>query len=87
MEPDEPDSFRMMCNVDLMWLIGKHAGLSVLEAAKVDAWKSKYLSVWDDYIDGLEPEAEYKQARRKVIVKTFDRLINLCRKQERETET
>jgi len=82
MEPDEPESFRMMCNVELLWLLGQHVGLSLLESDKVVNWKSKYLAVWEGYIDGLSPEPGYKEERRAVIVESFDRLIALCRSQE-----
>jgi hypothetical protein len=57
----EPDSARMMCNVELMWLIGQHAGLSMPEAETVEVWKDKYLAVWDAHIDGLDPEPGYKE--------------------------
>ena len=55
LEPDEPDSARVMCNVELMWLIGQHAGLSMPEAETVEGWRDKYIAVWDEYIDGLDP--------------------------------
>jgi hypothetical protein len=83
LEPDEPDSARVMCNVELMWLIGKHAGLSMPEAETVEGWRDKYLAVWDGYIDGLEPKPGFKEERRAVIVESFDRLIALCRSEER----
>jgi len=83
MEPDEPDSARMMCNIELMWLIGHHVGLSMPEATTVEEWKAKYLVVWDGYIDGLSPKPGYKEERRAVIVDAFDRLVALCRSQER----
>ena len=38
MYPDEPDNFIMMCNVELIWLIGQHTGLSLPEAATVEAF-------------------------------------------------
>jgi Domain of unknown function (DUF4259) len=83
LEPDEPDSARVMCNVELMSLIGQHAGLSMPEVETVEGWKGKYLAVWDGYIDGLDPKPGFKEERRAVIVETFDRLIALCRGQER----
>ena len=83
MEPDEPDSFRLMCNIELMWLIGKHTGLSMPEAETVRSWKEKYLAVWDESIDELDPKPGFKEERRAIIVKSFNRLINMCRSQER----
>jgi hypothetical protein len=81
MEPDERSSALMMCNVELLWLIGRHVGLSQLKLDEVEGWKQKYLEVWDGYIDGLKPKAGFKEERRKVIAETFDRLIELCREQ------
>jgi hypothetical protein len=83
MEPDEPVSFCLMCNIELMWLIGKHAGLSMPEVNTVRGWKEKYLAVWDEYIDGLDPKPGFKAERRAIIVKSFDQLIELCWSQER----
>ncbi len=86
MEPDEPESIRLMCNIELMWLIGRHAGLSMMESAQVEDWKARYLAVWDRYIDGLlgpNPKPGVKAEHRAVIVESFDRLIALCKSQEK----
>ena len=86
MRPDEPESTRMMCNIELIWLIGRHARLSMMESAKVEDWRVKYLAVWDRSIDGLlgpNPKPGVKTDRRAVIVESFDRLIALCKSQER----
>jgi hypothetical protein len=83
MEPDEPSSARMMASIELMWVVGWHVGISMMEAATVEWWKDEYLAVWDRYIDGLQPKPGFKEERRKVIVETFDRLIELCRERER----
>ena len=85
MRPDEPESSHLMCNIELMWLIGRHARLSMMESAKVEDWKAKYLAVWDRSIDGLlgpNPKPGVKAERRAVIVESFDRLIALCKSQE-----
>jgi Domain of unknown function (DUF4259) len=82
MEPDEPDSFRLMCNVELLWLIGQRVGASLPKSAAVADWKTKYLAVWDEYIDDLDPKPGFKEERRAVITESFDRLISLCRSQE-----
>jgi hypothetical protein len=86
MKPDEPESTRMMCNIELMWLIGRHARLSMMESATVESWKTKYLETWEGYIDGLlrnYSEPGVKEERRAVIIQTFDQLIALCKSQER----
>jgi cell wall assembly regulator SMI1 len=84
MEPDEPESVRLMCNIELLWLIGRHARLSMMESVKVEGWKEKYLAVWDSSIDGLlgpNPKPGVKAMRRAVIEESFDRLIALCKSQ------
>ena len=84
MEPDEPDGFRLMCNVELLCLIGQHAGLSFPESAIVEGWKASFLDVWEKFIDGLDPKPGFKEERQAMITQTFDRLIKLSRDQERE---
>ena len=46
----------------------------------VAGWRSLYLDVWDNGIDGLDPDPEYKRKRREVIIETFDRIERLARK-------
>lgn len=41
---------------------------------EVSAWQEKIISTYDDEIDDLEPDEEYKVVRRQVIVDTFGRL-------------
>ena len=45
----------------------------------VAEWKQKYLAGWDAGIDGSDPEAAYKKARREIISDTFDRVERLAR--------
>jgi hypothetical protein len=45
----------------------------------VQNWKDKYLAIWDAEIDSLSPMPGFKEQRRKVIIETFDRLLNLSR--------
>jgi hypothetical protein len=43
----------------------------------VSAWKVRYLEMYDDQVDGMEPGGDFKQQRRAVIADTFDTLIRL----------
>lgn len=52
------------------------------ETDEVRRWKEKYLATWDQHIDGLDPAPGFKKERRAVIVKSFNRLITLCKSQE-----
>ena len=44
----------------------------------VAEWKRQYMEIWDACINGLNPDPEYKQQRREVLVSTFDRLERLA---------
>ena len=79
MEPDEPESATMLCNIDLICAINELAKIALMKAETVEQWKTAYLLVWDSHIDGMDPKPGFKADRRKVIVETFDRLIEQCR--------
>src|SRR5215813_171087 len=66
MEPDEPESDVMMANVEILAVLGSNIGRTQSDpigdmifpfpfppASEVEQWKSKYLAVWDGYIDKL----------------------------------
>ncbi len=86
MIPDESDSVQMMCNVELLWLLAKSIGAVIPEANTVEEWKTRYLGIWDETIDELEPDEGFKEERRAVIVESFDRLIKLCEEQDKLEE-
>ncbi|MFE3291510.1 DUF4259 domain-containing protein [Rhodococcus sp. NPDC059234] len=46
-------------------------------------WRDRYLRVWDEYIDDLDPDGDYKVARRAVLVGTFERARSLAALRER----
>jgi hypothetical protein len=88
MQPDEDDSDVMMANIEILGALGRTIGRTDKEAigdmifpfpyppaSEIETWKREYLKIWDAYIDGLQPQAEFKSARRKTITETFDRLI------------
>ena len=88
MEPDEPSSALMMCNVEILATLAENIRSSddsplsnalfpniAPDPETVSNWKAAYLRVWDGYIDELEPKPGYKEKRRRVIETTFDRLI------------
>jgi hypothetical protein len=91
--PDEDDSPILLANVDLLRLISTHVhkqvwftwgirGPMLPDADTILAWRSKYLAAWDEAIDGLDPQGDYKRKHRQVIVKTFDRLAEASRRQD-----
>src|SRR5262249_42954969 len=53
----------------------RYRGAKVPGVAAAEQCKRDYLSVWDECIDGLEPEPEYKRQRREGLMQTFDEFI------------
>lgn len=72
------------CNVELMALLAEQqwVGAMVPDLTTVRAWKQTYLAIWDASIDGLSPSAEWKAARRAILVATFDRLAKASEREE-----
>jgi hypothetical protein len=52
------------------------------EVKKIESWQKTYLEVWEDTIDGLDADEEYKTERRETLVKTFERFITLAKQYE-----
>ncbi|MFV8232630.1 DUF4259 domain-containing protein [Mycolicibacterium fortuitum] len=59
-------------------------GATFPSVATLIDWRDRYLRVWDEYIDELEPEDEYKVERRAVLVSTFERAVALAGRRERD---
>jgi Domain of unknown function (DUF4259) len=88
---DEDAEGELMPRVAILALLCEHSA-GVLDSAPdnapdVSAWKARYLEMYDDQIDGLEPKDGYKLQRRAVIVATFDTLIRLHQGQWQRDET
>ncbi len=80
-EPDEYWGVAVPCNLELLHLIAqqRYVGARLPDPDTVTAWKARFLAVWDDSIDGLEPTPDHKKQRRAVLVRTFDQLAELAR--------
>jgi hypothetical protein len=80
-DPDEYWGVAVPCNLELLHLIARqhYVGVSLPDQTTIAGWKSRYLAVWDQTIDGLEPGPEYKQQRRATLVRTFDQLAELAK--------
>ncbi|MGW2093196.1 DUF4259 domain-containing protein [Promicromonospora sukumoe] len=78
-EPDEYWGVAVPANLELLALIARthYVGVLLPEVATIEAWKSRFLEIWDGSIDGLEPSPAFKEARRAVLVRTFDDLVEL----------
>lgn len=79
LEPDEYWGVAVPANLELLALLARtnYVGVLLPEVATVEAWKSTFLEIWDGSIDGLEPSESFKEARRTVLVRTFDDLVEL----------
>lgn len=73
---DEDGESIIMPTAELMAILAEQCGAAPPQPAVVNTWREKYLQVFDQQIDELEPLAEFKAERRRVIEQTFDRLEN-----------
>ncbi|MFH8469077.1 DUF4259 domain-containing protein [Streptomyces sp. NPDC017991] len=80
-EPDEYWGVAVPADLELLSLLARqgYVGASLPEADVVEGWKRTYMEVWEGSIDGLEPSSGYKDARRAVLIRTFDELAELRR--------
>ncbi|MFF0225801.1 DUF4259 domain-containing protein [Streptomyces sp. NPDC004629] len=82
-EPDEYWGVAVPANLELLSLLARqgYVGASLPEADVVEGWKKTYMAVWEGYIDELEVSSGYKDERRAVLIRTFDELAALQRKE------
>ena len=50
--------------------------------ATIEAWRDRYLRVWEDGIDELDPDEDYRAERRQVLDRTFERAVELAHKRQ-----
>jgi hypothetical protein len=77
---DDCGESELMPSVAIIRILSAQCGAAPPKPDVIEGWRSKYLAIYDDQIDGLEPEPEYKVERRKVIDETFTELIHLATK-------
>jgi len=90
MQPDEYDSEVMLANIEILTVLAENIGRTDTEwvgdlvfpfpfpaPEEIRTWKTKYLDVWDNHIDQLGPDSNFKEKRRATIGKTFDRFIKI----------
>lgn len=82
-EPDEYWGVAVPCHVELLDVLTRAGYTSdrTLHPAVVAEWKQHFMAVWEQTIDGLEPAPGYREERRSVLVKTFDRLAEAATEQ------
>jgi hypothetical protein len=78
---DEDAEAELIPSVEILILLCEQCSGVLPEGLDIGAWKRRYLAMYDDQIDGLEPVTGFKEERRAVIEKTFDRLLLVQRRQ------
>lgn len=83
-EPDEYWGVAVPANLELLSLLARqgYVGASLPEADVVEGWKKTYMAVWEGSIDELEASAGYREERRAVLIRTFDELAQLRKKED-----
>jgi hypothetical protein len=73
---DEDAEGMLMPSVEILILLCEQCHGVLSEGVDVAGWKARYLAMYDDQIDGLDPALDFKQERRAVIAATFDKLLH-----------
>ncbi|MDR1075587.1 MAG: DUF4259 domain-containing protein [Xanthomonadaceae bacterium] len=84
LEPDEPEADIVTANIEIICCLAEYFGYfpGMLPAEDtIEEWAREYLQIWDDNIDSLDPDPDYRIGRREVIAGTFDKLLQLARRQ------
>jgi hypothetical protein len=64
-----------MATLEVIRILCTHSPAAPPKADILSEWQKGILKVFDDQIDDLGPVEGFKEARRKVIAKTFDDLL------------
>ncbi|CAM3202447.1 DUF4259 domain-containing protein [Prescottella defluvii] len=86
LEPDEWGGEMVPAWLEILVQIveGGRVGATFPSVTVLTGWRDRYLRVWDGYIDGLDPTAGHKIARRAVLADTFDRAVSLATEREQD---
>ena len=77
-EPDEDGESLLMPSVEVLALLCERYDAAPPRPTTIRQWHEKYLAAFDAGIDAMKPTAEFKAARRRVIVNTFRWLEGLA---------
>ncbi len=61
-------------SIAIMQLLSANCGAAPPKPDLIARWKTKYLKLWDEQIDDLDPEEGFKKARREVLARAFKQL-------------
>ncbi|MBL1080231.1 DUF4259 domain-containing protein [Nocardia sp. 2] len=89
LEPDEWGGTMVPAWLEILAQTAEPArvGATFPSAAVLSEWRDRYLRVWDDYIDDLDPDDDYKSQRRAILTETFDRALTLAATREQDQHT
>lgn len=82
------ESMIFMCDIDLLILLCEQRGLylHLPELKEVQRWKRVYMDIWESTVDDADPTEEYRKGREQVLNNTFNRLIRLVKKRDKENK-
>lgn len=80
LEPDQYWGVAVPCHIEILLLLARRFGGSLPDPDTANRWRDVYMEVWETHIDNLSPRADYKTNRRKVLKRTFSRLVSASRK-------
>jgi len=83
---DEEGEGVLMPSIAFIAALVQESQCSPPDAARIRGWRESYLMIFDEQIDGLDPDPAFKIDRRRVIEHTFDRLIALAARAEENAE-
>ncbi len=76
---DEEGEAVIVPSAEIISLLHENCKAAPPKVEVVSDWKTRYLAIFDEQIDGLEPAGDYATERRAVIVATFERLETQAR--------
>ncbi|MFF2351838.1 DUF4259 domain-containing protein [Kitasatospora sp. NPDC058115] len=76
LEADEYWGVAVPCNLELLHTLVRagYGAQDLPDAGVIAQWKSAFMAAWERSIDDLEPSPAFKEERRAVLGRTFDRL-------------
>ena len=74
---DEGGESELVPSVAIITFLSQNCGAAPPKPDVIANWRRKYLAIFDDQIDRLADDDNYKAERRAVIDKTFGDLIEL----------
>ncbi len=76
---DEDGEDVIVPSVQILSILHEHCDAAPPEVEMVSTWKQRYLLIYDEQIDALDPQPGYKVERRRIIEETFDTLEKQAR--------